>query len=215
MDMPASTTGPLPAAPPSSSNRLDDVEPETVRTDRAVLAEGRERQRERFGGAKFGAAFFGWLVSVGMTVLLSAVAAGAGAAIGSNLAIDAAGADAATVGLTGAATVLVVLALAYLTGGYVAGRLARFDGTRNGVLTWLVGMVMTVLAGLVAAAIGSNSDLVARVRLPAFPGDLATLTMGGLIALAVLLIVTLLAAAAGGRLGERFHRRVDRAAWKK
>jgi hypothetical protein len=194
---------------------MTNVEPEAVVTERGTLAEDRARQRERFGGARFGAAFFGWLVSVGMTVLLSAVAAGAGAAIGGNVVIDAAGTDAATVGLTGAVTVLVVLALAYLTGGYVAGRLARFDGTRNGILTWLVGMIMTVLAGLVAAAIGSNSDLVARLRLPAFPGDLATLTLGGLIALAILLVVTLVAAAAGGRLGERFHRRVDRAAWKK
>lgn len=194
---------------------MSDMEHETVVTERSALAEGRARQRERFGGAKIGAAFFGWLVSVGMTVLLSAIAAGAGVAVGNTVAIDAAGADAATVGLTGAATVLVVLALAYLTGGYVAGRLARFDGTRNGVLTWLVGVIVTVLAGLIAAAIGSNSDLVARVRLPAFPGDLATVTMGGLIALAVLLVVTLLAAAAGGRLGERFHRRVDRAALKK
>ena len=191
---------------------MTDVEHERVLTGRGALAEGRARQRERFGGAKFGAAFFGWLVSVGMTVLLSAVAAGAGAVIGSNVRLDPAGADAAAVGLTGAITVLVVLALAYLTGGYVAGRLARFDGTRNGILTWLVGMIVTVLAGLVAAAIGSNSELLARMRLPAVPSDLATLTMGGLIALAVLLVVTLLAAAAGGRLGERFHRRVDRAA---
>ena len=191
---------------------MTDVEHETVVTERGTLADGRARQRERFGGAKIGAAFFGWLVSVGMTVLLSAVAAGVGAVVGRTVRLDPAGADAATVGLTGAITVLVVLALAYLTGGYVAGRLARFDGTRNGILTWLVGMIVTVLAGLVATAVGANSGLVAQLRLPAFPGDLATLTTGGLIALAVLLVVTLLAAAAGGRLGERFHRRVDRAA---
>lgn len=194
---------------------MTDAEHETVLTERGALAEGRARQRERFGGAKFGAAFFGWLVAVGMTVLLSAVAAGVGAAVGQNVVLDPAGADAATVGLTGAVTVLVVLSLAYLTGGYVAGRLARFDGARNGVLTWLLGMVITVLAGLVAAAIGTNYALVARVRLPAFPGDLTTLTIGGLIALAVLLAVTLLAAALGGRMGERFHGRVDRAALKK
>ncbi len=189
---------------------MTDVEQNTAPTARTAVAEERARQRERFGGAKIGAAFFGWLVAIGMTVLLSAVAAGIGAAVGQTVALDPAGADAAAIGLTGAATVLVVLTLAYLAGGYVAGRLARFDGTRNGILTWLLGMIITVLAGLIAAAVGSNSDLVARVRLPAFPGDLATLTIGGLIALAVLLVVTLLAAAVGGRLGERFHRRVDR-----
>jgi hypothetical protein len=193
---------------------MTDVEQDTVRTGRDALAEGRARQRERFGGAKLGAAFFGWLVAVGMTVLLSAVAAGIGAVVGQNVTLDPAGADAATVGLTGAATILVVLTSAYFAGGYVAGRLARFDGARNGILTWLLGMIVTVLAGLAAAAVGSNSELAARVQLPAFPGDLATLTLGSLIALAVLLVVTLLAAAAGGRLGERFHRRVDREADK-
>ena len=31
--------------------------------------------RERFGGAKVGAAFFGWLVAIGMTVLLTGLVA--------------------------------------------------------------------------------------------------------------------------------------------
>ena len=38
--------------------------------------------RERFGGAKVGAAFFGWLVAIGMTVLLTGLVALAVAAWG-------------------------------------------------------------------------------------------------------------------------------------
>jgi hypothetical protein len=116
-------------------------------------------------------------------------------------------------GLTGMVTALVVLAIAYLTGGYVAGRLARFDGARNGLLAWLLGLVLTVLAGIAAAVVGMNTDLVATLRLPtAAPVDASTLTMSSAVLLAVTVLVTALAAAIGGRLGERFHRRVDRAA---
>ena len=166
--------------------------------------------RERFGGSKVGAAFFGWLVAVGMTVLLSGLVALAVAAWR-----PVPSADAATVGFTGVGTVLAVLALAYLAGGYVAGRLARFDGARNGLLAWLLGLVVTVLAGIAAAVVGANADLTGVVRLPALPAvpvDASTMTVGGAVLLAVTVLVTALAAALGGKLGERFHRRVDRAA---
>jgi MFS family permease len=94
----------------------------------------------------------------------------------------------------------------------VAGRLARFDGARNGLAAWIVGLVVTVLAGVAAAVVGASTDLATRVQLPAVPVDMSALTISGAVLLAVTVIVTALAAALGGRLGERFHRRVDRAA---
>jgi len=162
--------------------------------------------RERFGGSKVGAAFFGWLVAIGMSVLLSGLVA---------LALAAwrpAATDATTVGFTSMGTVIAVLAIGYLAGGYVAGRLARFDGARNGLLAWLLGLVVTVLAGIAAAVVGANTDLTAVVRLPVIPVDASTMTVGGAVLIAVTVLVTALAAALGGKLGERFHRRVDRAA---
>ena len=42
----------------------------------------RERQRDEFGGLNWGAAFFGWLVAVGVATLLTAILSAAGAAIG-------------------------------------------------------------------------------------------------------------------------------------
>ena len=53
-------------------------------TGRGVLADARALQHERFGGSKLGSAFFGWLVAVGLTVLLGALAGGVGAAIGAD-----------------------------------------------------------------------------------------------------------------------------------
>jgi len=168
--------------------------------------------RERFGGAKVGAAFFGWLVAIGMTVLLTGLVALAVAAWGRGEGAVPFLGDTASVGLAGMGTALAVLAIAYLTGGYVAGRLARFDGARNGLLAWLLGLIVTVLAGVAAAVVGLNSNIPATLRLPASPVDASTLTASSAVLLAVTVLVTALAAALGGRLGERFHRRVDRAA---
>ena len=171
------------------------------------------RLRDRFGGKKVGAAFFGWLVAIGMTVLLTTLATALGVAIGSSMGLDPAGADAAPIGLTGGAVLLAVLAISYFAGGYVAGRLARFDGASNGMLTWVIGLLVTVLAVVGGMVFGTaRSDLMDRLALPTLTGDPSQLTVAGVIVLAVLLVVTAVAAVLGGRLGEHYHRRVDRAA---
>ena len=47
-----------------------------------TMRDVRARQREEYGGINWGAAFFGWLVAVGVAVLLTGLLAAAGAAIG-------------------------------------------------------------------------------------------------------------------------------------
>ena len=42
------------------------------------------RQKEQFGGMKFGCSFFGWLTATGTAVLLTALLAAIGAALGVN-----------------------------------------------------------------------------------------------------------------------------------
>ena len=60
----------------------------TDTSGRPVAADGTlqnnvlEREQERFGGFKFGSAFFGWLTAMGTAVLLTALVAAIGAAIG-------------------------------------------------------------------------------------------------------------------------------------
>jgi hypothetical protein len=92
-----------------------------------------ERERQEFGGVKIGAAFFGWLAALGTAVLLAALLAATGAAIGLGIidnpeaAADEAAANAETLSWIGAIALLVVLFVAYFCGGYVAGRMARFE----------------------------------------------------------------------------------------
>ena len=111
----------------------------------------RARQREEFGGFNWGAAFFGWLVAVGLGALLVGLLAAAGAAVGLTELSDADVAGAATeIGLGGAIALLAALAIAYFAGGYVAGRMSRFDGARQGLGAWLLGLVVTVALAVAA-----------------------------------------------------------------
>src|ERR1700709_1799075 len=41
-----------------------------------------EREKEQYGGVKIGSAFFGWLTATGTAVILTAVVAATGAAVG-------------------------------------------------------------------------------------------------------------------------------------
>ncbi len=173
----------------------------------------RARQRDEYGGINWGAAFFGWLVAVGLGAILIGLVAGAGAAVGlTQLSANDAQGNANTIGLGGAIAALVVLMIAYYAGGYVAGRMSRFDGARQGVGAWVIGLVITIILGAVAAIFGSKYNVLGQLNLPRIPLSGETLTTGGLIALAAVLVGTLIAAVAGGKVGERYHRRIDRSA---
>ena len=188
--------------PPGAANR------ETVHHMRA-------RQREEFGGINWGAAFFGWLVAVGVAVLLTGILAAAGAAIGlTETTSDAAdSASAETLSAAGAVALLVVLAIAYYCGGYVAGRMSRFDGARQGVGAWAIGLLITLALAVLALIAGSEYNVVERANLPRLPVGPETLTTGGAIASLAILAGTLLFAALGGVAGARYHRKVDRAGY--
>src|SRR5262245_32054887 len=85
----------------------------------------RARQREKFGGVNWGAAFFGWLVAVGLGALLVGLLAALGAALGlTELANTEAAGNASELGAGGAISLLAALAIAYYCGGYVAGRMS-------------------------------------------------------------------------------------------
>jgi hypothetical protein len=180
--------------------------------DRERMHAVRARQREEFGGINWGAAFFGWLVAVGLGALLVGLLAAAGAAVGLTALSEADTTGNATeIGLGGAIALLAALAVAYFAGGYVAGRMSRFDGARQGLGTWLLGLALTIVLAVVGAVLGSEYNVLERLELPAVPVGDSELATGGALALAIVVIGTLIAAMAGGKSGERYHRKVDRA----
>jgi len=190
------------------ATRVQPADRPTADTMRRVRA----RQREEYGGINWGAAFFGWLVAVGVAVLLTGLLAAAGAAIGlTESSTEAQSTPPETLSLAGAIALLAVLAIAYYCGGYVAGRMSRFVGARQGIGAWIVGLLITIGAAILAVIAGSEYNVVERANLPRLPIGEETLTTGGAIATLAIVLGTLLFAALGGVAGARYHRKVDRA----
>ena len=75
--------------------------------------------RDPFGGINWGAGFFGWLVAIGMTIILSGIVGAIVSAIGSQVDITLRDARTAagTLSIGAGITLLVLLMLAYFTGG--------------------------------------------------------------------------------------------------
>lgn len=171
------------------------------------------RARDRFGGLNVGAAFFGWIVSIGVTALLVGIVGAILVAAGSSVEVTQSDAEreAGTIGLSTAIVLLVILALAYYAGGYVAGRMSRFDGARQGLGVWVLGLVVAIVAIALGAIFGSKYNVLDRVNLPSIPISTDQLSWGAVIAAVAVLLATLLFAILGGILGHRYHDRVDRA----
>jgi hypothetical protein len=43
---------------------------------------------------------------------------------------------------------LVLLLISYFAGGYVAGRMARFDGAKQGIAVWLWALIVAVIVAI-------------------------------------------------------------------
>src|SRR4051794_31851982 len=96
-------------------------------TTRETMRDVRARQRAEYGGINWGAAFFGWLVAIGVAVILLAILSAAGTAfgLGDNVSTSDAKANADTIGLVGGILLIAALVIAYYCGGYVSGRMSR------------------------------------------------------------------------------------------
>jgi ABC-type Fe3+ transport system permease subunit len=202
----------------AEGDRRDDRVAPTARQEAvsapAATRHDRDERADRLGGIRWGAVFFGWLCAMGVAVLLVAVVAATGTAIGLTEStvddvVDGAVGNAGAVSVGGAIALVVVLAVSYLAGGYVAARMARFSGRTQGFAVWVLGLVVTILVALAGVLLGSAYDVLARLDLPRIPVDEGTATTGGVITLVAVLLVTLLAAVLGGTLGDRYHRRLD------
>jgi len=162
--------------------------------------------RERFGGVDFPASLVGMLTALAMIILLGGLVGAAIGAIGYQTGLSGDNVE----DISGASLIggLAVLFVSYLIGGWTAGRIARYDGARNGLMTgvWTI-VLAAALAGL-AGFLGSEYDVLASVDLPQwFDRDAVTTAavVSGAIAIATMLIGGML----GGLWGTRYHRLAD------
>ncbi|MCX6405991.1 MAG: hypothetical protein NTV28_03620 [Propionibacteriales bacterium] len=178
-----------------------------------------DREKERFGGVKIVCAFFGWITATGMTVLLTALVAAAGAGVGlvsdtSDITDSAQnqGISADEIGWAGVILLLVVVLVSYYSGGYVAGRMARFDGIRQGLAVFGWAVVAAVVVAILGAVAGSQYNVFDDLNaFPRIPDSLSDLSLQGVVALVGVVATALVGAALGGLAGMHFHRKVDKA----
>jgi hypothetical protein len=193
----------------------DDVVDPRPRTAEELI----ERQREQFGGVKVGSAFFGWLTATATAAILTGLLAATGAALGLGVALNPgapagdAPLDAVTVRWTVAGALLVILLLGYYCGGYVAGRMSRFNGVRQGFAVWVWTIVIAIVVAGISVALGNQDDildwLVNAFRL--LPVSQGVLTIAAITTAVVVAVVSFGGAVLGGVVGVRYHRRVDSA----
>jgi hypothetical protein len=178
-------------------------------------AEDREdRLRDMYGGVDWLASLLGFVFALVAGAIFSAVASVVLAPLGFSLNLT--GPLGAAV-ITGLVLLGVLIFLTYFFGGYVAGRLARYDGGRNGamVLVWtlLTGLLLLLAAGVfrgflpggVADAIGGFLD-----RTSSALGSLSQAGIVGIVVVVAAFLIALLGGLLGGRLGSRYHAEIDR-----
>lgn len=188
---------------------------DTMRNLHAVRVERERDLRRQYGGVYWGSDFIGFAVSVFFTIVFFGVVGAVVGTVGYQLGapVPRVGGHITgtqqTLGIGGLIGGLLALFLAYLLGGYTAGRMARFDGARNGagVVFWTV--VVASILGIAGAVLGNRFNVASQLHLNV---NIATLTAAGALSLAVTLITMLLGATLGGAMGERYHRRIDRGA---
>jgi amino acid transporter len=163
---------------------------------------------ERAGGSgtSWTSVLIGWLAALGASLILSSIVTAVVGVILTALGFGG-GAEAGTTGLVG---VLLMLFLAFLIGGYTAGRMSGRDGSKHGLLVALVALIVTLILALLGgvAGLGLINNL-QGVTLPGVPTEITqsglgtVLTLGGVIAL----LLPFVAGALGGSWGTKTGRR--------
>jgi hypothetical protein len=183
-------------------NKKDDVRARAVNEERMPLARG---------GVSFGAILTGVVVAFGALTLLLALAGGILTATDTiDEVSNVSGEDAVTAGAVTGVVLVIAWLLAYMWGGYTAGRMGRGAGFLNGLLVPIVAILLLVAVGAIASALGAEAELnnpLGTVRLPVEESTLVDI--GTAIGIAVL-VAMFLGSIIGGMLGARWHTKLER-----
>lgn len=150
----------------------------------------------------------GTLVAFGSFGIVGAVAATVATAAGFEGEI--ASADWREIGIVGAVLSGIVLFVSWFFGGYVAGRMARRAGSVHGLLSLVLGLVVTSAIGTVlATTAGTDADAITRnVRSLGLPVGGSEWAQAATIAGIIAVVAIVAGAIGGGSVGERWHTRL-------
>ena len=172
----------------------------TVETPRDRVALAHDAGMGKISGVSV---LSGTLVAYGAFLVVLAIAGGIAAALG--VSTDLGSRDFHTLGLGGGIAVAVVLFISYLFGGYVAGRMARRAGAVNGLLVFVLGLLIAGAVGGAVAGLGGTDNVVRGIRNVGLPTTWSQWrdigTVAGIASLAAMILGSVL----GGMSGERWH----------
>lgn len=179
-----------------------------------AMEEREERLRDIYGGADWLASFLGFVFALVAGAVLALIPAMVLIPLGFTM--DFSG-DLGAAAITGLVITVVVLFLMYFFGGYVAGRLARFNGGLNGImlLAWtvIVAILLLLAGGIFSGFLPSGfvegiQSAIQDALIPTF-NDLVSQGVVGIVILVVAVLAIVLGAFFGGRAGGRYHRDID------
>ena len=213
MNTPNDRTQPVATGAVRADERSDTIhlDEQHEHTAAPVVTEHHEVVPDRTrGGVSFWSVLSGVLVAFGAFIVLSAI-------IGAILTASGVAqggvqsSEATEAGLAVVIGLVVAQFLAYLWGGYTAGRMARGSGVLNGLLVPILALIFVVALGAIIAGVtGTSPDAAAAdvetMSLPLPLSDLGELATGLGIGL---LVAMLLGGALGGGLGARWHTKLE------
>lgn len=161
------------------------------------------------GGVSGGAVFTGVVVAFGAMFLLSALVGGVLTAMGLS-ADDVTTSEVIDAGLGAGILVVVAQFLAYLWGGYTAGRMGRGAGALNGLLVPLVAIAIAIAVGAVVASLGATANLNLPWSTSRLPLENDFMVDWGLTISIGALVAMFLGGIVGGTLGARWHAKLER-----
>lgn len=187
-------------------------EPLTVHVPEEVVTRLRPSDRSSYAGFKWVAGLLGFAAAMFFLAVFLGAVSTVLSALGYRLATGTLTEIVTSSGMRAAALgTLVAIVLAYLIGGYTAGRLARYDGGRNGLGVVLWTLIVAAAVTIAAVVLQITGTGVSQF-VPIHVGLTVTAThiAAGVIAAVVALVLMVVAGLAGGLLGTRYHRRLDR-----
>jgi len=195
-------------AEPREADRVEARE--RVATTRRDVVDERPHpiaaNRALFGGVDVPASLVGMLTALAMLVLLAGIVGAAIGAVGYQTGLS--GDDAEDIGIASLVGGVVVLFLSYLVGGWAAGRIARYDGARNGLMTAVWTILLAAALSALAYFLGNEYDVFRNVDLPQY-FDRDALTAAAIISGVVTIATMLIGGLLGGLWGTRYHRVAD------
>lgn len=179
------------------------------RLPRSMRETGRERREladdAGFGGFSLTSILAGVLVAYGAFSVLAGLAGAAVAAVGVDTDLTA---DWERLGTTGALIVAGLLLLAYLFGGYVAGRMARRRGLVHGLGVLVLGLAVVAAVAALVRSSAATDAIAADLRSLGIPTTASEYGQAGTVAGLASLLAVAAGSLLGGALGERWHSRL-------